>query len=74
MNADANAITERFRKIMGPVANTMAKEAAKACDGTVSGERLDIDGKKLERFKQLMKEKCGKIIGERLAETIINEG
>jgi len=74
LSADANAIAEKFRKIMGPVASTLAKEAARECGGTVSGDRLIVDAKKLENFKQLMKKKCGKIIGERLAETIINEG
>jgi translation initiation factor 1 (eIF-1/SUI1) len=73
LTADANAITDRFRKIMGPVATTLAKEAAKECGGTVSGEKVSVDGKKLETFKQLMKQKCGKIIGEHLAETILKE-
>ncbi|VVC02558.1 Uncharacterised protein [Candidatus Burarchaeum australiense] len=74
MNADPNAIAEKFRKIMGPVAYTLAKEAAKECGGSVSGEKITVDAKKLDAFRQLMQKKCGKIIGDHLAETILKEG
>jgi len=75
MSRDANAIAERFRKIMGPVASTLAAEAARESGGRTEGERIVIDDeKKLEKFRHLMKKKCGKIIGERLAENILREG
>ena len=71
MNADVNELVERFRKIMGPVASTLANEAAEECGGTVEGEKIVVSEGNLEKFEQIMKEKCGKIIGEQLAETIL---
>lgn len=73
MNPDANAIAEKFRKIMGPVASTLARESAKECGGSVLGERIVVDARKLDAFRQLMKKKCGRIIGEHLAENILKE-
>ena len=75
MSGKAEEIVNRFRKIMGPVASTLAQEAAKESGGRVEGGKVMVDGDaNLEKFKRMMKKKCGKIIGERLAETILKEG
>ncbi|RLG18680.1 hypothetical protein DRN67_03930 [Candidatus Micrarchaeota archaeon] len=72
MSKEIMEIVERFRKIMGPVAATLAREAAMESGGRVEGEKIIIEDKKvLKEFKKKMKEKCGKIIGEDLADNIL---
>jgi len=73
MTGDANAIVERFRRIMGPVAVTIGQETAKVCGGSVKEEKIVLEESGLGKFKQMMKEKCGKIIGDKVAERILEE-
>ena len=69
---DPNILVSKFKKIMGPVAVTLAKEAAKGCGVSVKGEKFEVkDEKGMSCFEKRMAEACGKIIGHRVAETIV---
>jgi len=69
---DPNILVQKFQKIMGPVALTLAKDAAKACGLDVKGGRFESKGgKEMACFEKRMAEVCGKIIGHKVADTII---
>lgn len=68
------AVVGRFRKIMGPVAETLSRDAAAEAGAKVEGGRVSI--KSEEQFQAVikkLKEKIGKIIGAALAENIIKQ-
>jgi hypothetical protein len=72
--SNADKVVEKFRKIMGPVAITLAKEAAQEVGGSAAGEKLILkDAAQLDKFKRNFAQKCGKIIGDKLAETLLRE-
>lgn len=71
---EADKVVAKFRKIMGPVALTLAKEASHEAGGSMEGEKLVLkDAAQTEKFKLLLGQKCGKIIGDKLAQTLLRE-
>jgi len=74
LSETAEKIVGKFRKIMGPVANTLGKEAAEESGGSVEGERIVLRNEaQFRKFKEVFKKKCGKIMGYGLAEAMMKE-
>jgi len=71
---NADKIVENFRKIMGPVAGTLARETAREIGASFDGESILLkDGAHLEKFRREFAKRCGKIIGSKLAESVAKQ-
>ena len=66
------AIVERCRKIMGPVAQSLAQEAAKEVGAKVDGEKVMIaNDAQFGSLVAIYKAKLAKIIGQPLADSLV---
>ena len=63
-------IVDKFEKIIGPVARMLALKTAEELGLEIRGNEIMVEGRE-EEFKSKYKEKVGKIIGEEVAETIM---
>ena len=71
---NADELVEKFRKIMGPVAGTLAKDTAEEMGVAAKDESITLkDGAQFEKFKKEFAKRCGKIIGSKLAESVAQE-
>jgi hypothetical protein len=70
----ADDLVAKFRKIMGPVASTLAKDTAVEIGARQEGDSIVTkDNAQLERFRKEYAKRCGRIIGSKLAESVAKE-
>ncbi|MFH1285542.1 MAG: hypothetical protein ABIH99_03080 [Candidatus Micrarchaeota archaeon] len=71
-DASVEELVGRFRQIMGPVADTLAKEAARELDiENTRGKYIITSEAERKKLVLRLKEKFGKIIGIELADSVI---
>ena len=71
MEKEITQLIGKFEKVMGPVARTVANDAAKELR-ILKDERISPSSRKdYELFTKLLMKRYGKIIGDRLAQNIM---